>query len=216
MFDAVIFDFDGVILNSEPLHYQACCEIFKPLGIELTWPEFLENYIGIPDKEMFPLIFKNKNLIFSLTEIKRFLDLKVKFYTEIINSHAKLPMVSGVDRYIKFLHKSNIKTAICSGSTKYEINAVLSKLNNGELLDYFKIIIASDDVQFGKPSPEGYLLTAEKLNLSPEKCLVIEDAPHGITAAKAAGMKVFALPTTQHKSKLLQADRVVDSFAELL
>lgn len=216
MFDAVIFDFDGVILNSEPLHYQACCEIFKPLGIEFAWSEFLDNYIGTPDKEMFPLIFKNKHLVFSPSETKRFIERKVEFYTEIINSRDCLPIVSGVDKYIKYLNNLGKKTAICSGSTRDEINAVLSKFNNGELLDYFKIIVSTEDVQFGKPSPEGYLLTAKKLNVSPEKCLVIEDAPHGITAAKAAGMKVFALPTTQHTSKLSHADRVVESFAELV
>lgn len=216
MFDAVIFDFDGVILDSEPLHYQACCHVFKPLGIELTWPEFLENYIGTADKEMFPLIFNNKNLIFSKDEIKNFIHLKVKYYTDMINAHSKLPMVSNVDCYIKSIVKADKKVAICSGSTRSEINAVLAKLNHGELQDYFKLIISSEDVREGKPSPEGYLLTAERLKLSPNKCLVIEDAPHGIAAAKAAGMKVFALPTTQHKSKLSQADRVLESFAELL
>jgi beta-phosphoglucomutase len=94
--------------------------------------------------------------------------------------------------------------------------SVLKNLKVNYLTNHFNTIIASEDVTQGKPSPEGYLLTARKLNVFPDKCLVIEDSPHGIMAAKNAGMNVIALLTTQSKDNLKEADYIAQDFNQLM
>ena len=114
------------------------------------------------------------------------------------------------------MHERGLRLAICSGSTKPEIEAVLTKAHEGKLASFFEIMVTSEDVMQGKPSPEGYLLTAKKLGVSPHRCMVIEDTPHGIQAAKQVGMNVIALLTTYKKYQLAEANKIVNSFKELL
>jgi beta-phosphoglucomutase len=216
MFQAVIFDFDGVILDSEPLHYEACSQVFKQLGLALNYAEYVEKYLGLSDKEMFPKFFSAKNFRFSSDKINTLIEEKTKQYQEIIKQCDSLPMIDSVDRYIDFISQKIPKLAICSGSTRNEIMAVLTKLKHGELQTYFNTIVTSEDVRHGKPSPEGYLLTAKRMNVCPSQCLVIEDAPHGIEAAKAAGMHVIALLTSYKKDQLQHADKIVTHFNQLI
>lgn len=216
MFQAVIFDFDGVILDSEPLHYEACSHIFKQLGLVLSYEEYVEKYLGLSDKEMFPKLFSAKNLSFSLEKINTLIEEKTKYYQEIVELCDTLPMIDSVDRYIGYISQKIPKLAICSGSTRNEIMAVLTKFKQGKLQTYFNTIVTSEDIQKGKPSPEGYLLTAKRLSVSPNQCLVIEDTPHGIEAAKSAGMHVIALLTSYKKDQLLQADKIISHFNQLI
>lgn len=216
MFQAVIFDFDGVILDSEPLHYEACSHVFNQLGLTLSYAEYTEKYLGLSDKEMFPKLFSAKNLSFSLDKINALIEEKTKQYQEIIKLCDNLPMIDSVDRYINYVSQKTPKLAICSGSTRNEVMAVLTKFKQGELQTYFNTIVTSEDVQHGKPSPEGYLLTAKQLNVSPNQCLVIEDTPLGIEAAKAAGMHVIALLTSYKKEELHHADKIISHFNQLI
>lgn len=216
MYEAIIFDFDGVILNSEPIHYEACCTVFKKIGFKLSFEEYKEKYLGLADKEMFPLIFQHKNYVFSSHEIDSFIQQKIKSYIDIINHGKEFPIISGLEHFLNHLITKDKTLAICSGSSKKEIVAVLKKWDKGHFEARFKLIVTSEDVIHGKPSPEGYLLTAEKLTIPANKCLVIEDSPPGIEAAKKAGMKVIALLTTNSRNSLQHADLVVEDFNELL
>ena len=216
MFQAVIFDFDGVILDSEPLHYKACSYVLENLGLVLSYPEFVEKYLGICDKEMFPKLFSQKNYSLSLDKMNALIEEKTKRYQEIIRQCDKLPMIDFVDQYIAYVSKKVPKIAICSGSTRNEIMAVLEKLKQGALKASFDTIVSSEDVQHGKPSPEGYLLTAKRLNISPSRCLVIEDTPHGVEAAKAAGMYVIALLTSYTRNQLQHAYKIISHFSQLV
>lgn len=216
MFQAVIFDFDGVILDSEPLHYQACCSVLEKRGLALSYDEYVDKYLGLCDKEMFPKLFSEKGCRFSLDQIQEFIREKTARYQEIMKARDDLPMIDAVDQYLFYISKKISKIGICSGSTRDEIMTVLSKLKHGRLKTYFNTIVTSEDVQHGKPSPEGYLLTAQKLHVSPDQCLVIEDAPHGIEAAKAAGMYVVALLTTYTKRQLQNADQIINHFNQLI
>lgn len=94
--------------------------------------------------------------------------------------------------------------------------AVLSKVRQGKLRAYFDTIVTAEDVQIGKPSPEGYLLTAKRLDVLPSRCLVIEDTPYGVNAAKAAGMQVIGLMTTYERQHFFTAERVVKGYRQLL
>ncbi|KTD10939.1 HAD-superfamily hydrolase [Legionella gratiana] len=216
MFDAIIFDFDGVILDSEPIHYKACCEVLKPLGITISYKEYMDKYLGLADKDMFPKLLKNEGLSFSNEEIHHFIQQKSATYIDIINSSDTLPLIADFDQFIFKIASKVKKIAICSGSSRSEITAVLSKVRQGKLRAYFDIIVTAEDVQIGKPSPEGYLLTAKRLDVLPPHCLVIEDTPHGVNAAKAAGMQVIGLMTTYERQYFLTAERVVKGYRQLL
>jgi beta-phosphoglucomutase len=216
MFKAVIFDFDGVILDSEPLHYEACSHVFKPLGLTLNYAEFVEKYLGLADKEMFPKFFSARNVHVTSEKMNALMEEKTRQYQKIIRQCEDLPMIDSVDVYMDCISQKVPKLGICSGSTRNEISAVLSKLKSGTLQSYFNTIVTSEDVQQGKPSPEGYLLTAKRLDVLPEHCLVIEDTPHGVEAAKTAGMYVIALLTTYTKNQLQQADEVVSHYSQLI
>jgi len=215
MYEAVIFDFDGVIVNSEPLHYQACCAVFQKIGIAISHEEYMQKYVGLSDKELFPHVFQEKQYHFSADEIHAFIQEKIKHYTDIISNITQFPVITGLENFIDHLVKQNKMLAICSGSTKEEIASVLKKWNQHHLKDHFKTMVTSEDVIHGKPSPEGYLLTAKRLNIPTQHCLVIEDSPFGITAAKNAGMFVVALLTSHSRQVLKDADLIVNNFDEL-
>lgn len=216
MFEAVIFDFDGVILDSEPIHYDACCSVLGVLGIELSYPEFMAHYLGLADKDMFPKLLHDKGFNFSADEIKQLIQQKEKAYTHTIGSREYLPLIADFEQFIFKIAAKVKKIAICSGSSRNEIDAVLSKVRQGKLQAYFNTIVTAEDVGVGKPSPEGYLLTAKRLQVLPSRCLVIEDTLHGVKAAKAAGMQVIGLLTTYERQEFLIADRVVSGFRQLL
>lgn len=115
------------------------------------------------------------------------------------------------------LVSDNKNIAICSGSTRTEIDIALSKIESGSLKKYFNTIISADDVSEGKPSPEGYLKTAKQLGLNPKQCVAIEDSSNGIKAAKAANMQAIAfLPEGMNHEKYSCSDYVVHSFNELI
>ncbi|EHL31380.1 HAD family hydrolase [Legionella drancourtii] len=216
MFEAVIFDFDGVILDSEPIHYEACCAVLGALGIKLSYTEFMAHYLGLADKDMFPKLLHDKGFHFSADEIKQLIQQKENVYTHIISSREYLPLIADFEQFIFKIAFTVKKIAICSGSSRNEITAVLSKVRQGKLQAYFNIIVTAEDVSIGKPSPEGYLLTAKRLQVSPSQCLVIEDTLHGVKAAKAAGMQVIGLLTTYNRQEFLIADRVISGFRKLL
>lgn len=216
MFKAIIFDFDGVILDSEPIHFEACCSVLQRLGITLNYKDYVNTYLGMSDKEFFPKLLNDLNHPSSDRLLANLLGEKEDAYTDIIRRKPILPIISGVDHYIRKVAQCVDRLGICSGSTKKEISAVLAKLDGGALSAYFNTIITSEDVQEGKPSPEGYLLTAKKLAVLPNECLVIEDTPPGAMAAKNAGMFVTALLTTYNNAQFQDiADRTVYGFDEL-
>ncbi len=216
MYDAIIFDFDGVILDSEPIHYEACCHVLKSLGITISYSEYMKKYLGFSDKDMFPRLLLNEGLSYSDREIKHLIQQKTRAYIHIISNQNPLPLIVDFEQFIfKIAPKIN-KIAICSGSSRSEIIAVLSKVRQGKLHAYFDTIVTTEDVQSGKPSPEGYLLAAKRLNVAPGRCVVIEDTLHGVKAAKAAGMQVIGLTTSYDKHQFLIADNVVTGYRQLL
>lgn len=217
MFKAVIFDFDGVILNSEPLHHQASAKaLVKVFGIDFEYQEYYQHYLGVSDRVLFPKVLASRGRDLSSEELQHLIQEKIKAYQTLIREHESLPMIAYLDCYLMDLQENNYKMAICSGGNLAEISLVLEKLKHGCLRSYFQVITSVEDVKKVKPDPEGYLLTAERLGVSPSECIVIEDTPHGVAAAKAAGMYVIGLLTTYTKDKLYLADRVVSDYRFLV
>lgn len=216
IFDAVIFDFDGVIFHSEPIHLEACNNVLQSYGISIEEKLYYEKYVGLSDHEMFPLIFNGIKRVFNSEEVTQVVKEKIAEYKKLINSLPLLSVDPNLINLLDLLKINDKKIAICSGVTREEIDIILAKLANGKLQSYFDTIISIDNVSQGKPSPDGYLLTAKSLNVQPQQCLVIEDTPHGIQAAKSAGMYTFGLAGTLPEFKLQSADKVIFSLADLV
>lgn len=211
---AIIFDFDGVLFDSERIHLQACNQVFKKLGFQVPEEIYFKHYVGMSDIELFPQIlsFYKSNQIFSISDL---ISQKLNAYQNFVAQAEYLLGVPGVHEFIKTCAKKINTLAICSGAMRAEIDVTLHKLERGELKKYFSCITTIDDIQEGKPSPEGYLLTAQRLSVLPEDCIVIEDTPKGIDAAKNAHMRVIALTTSMDRSKLQRADFIADSYDEI-
>lgn len=216
MFNAVIFDFDGVVFDSEPIHLNACNNVLKSHGIVIDDKIFFTKYVGLSDQEMFPLVFKDNGCAVNQDQIEQLLKQKVNEYKKLINDHITLRSNHALLDVLEHLKKLNKKLAICSGAARDEIEVVFSKLENKDLKAFFEVIISVNDVDKGKPSPQGYLLTSKLLKVQPNCCLVLEDTPDGIKAAKSAGMFVIGLVGTVEKAKLMEADLVISHMSELL
>src|SRR3989338_4300270 len=145
MIKVIIFDFDGVLFDSEPLHLQACNQVFQALGFFITPEKYFKDYVGIADREMFPLIFKHQGLSISANETNSLILKKIQAFREIIETHKNLQAIQGVPQFLKSIH-SKLAFGIYSGANSAEIQLVLSKLEQGDLKKYFSIITTREDV----------------------------------------------------------------------
>nr|WP_115343516.1 HAD family phosphatase [Legionella moravica] len=213
--NTIIFDFDGVILNSEPMHFKALAHVLNQIGIRLDYEEYRTHYLGLSDSTVFPKILNDKGLDCSKSQIDEWIELKVFAYNELIEQSEQLPMIPELDWFLDRVAQRYEKIGICSGSNRHSILKILEKIHYGRLASYFNTIVSCEDVILGKPSPEGYLLAAHRLQAKPENCLVIEDSEHGVAAAKASGMLVAGLLTTLSRNQLANADMIVENFKEL-
>jgi beta-phosphoglucomutase len=211
---AVLFDFDGVIVNSEPLHFHAFHEVLAEEGIDLSEDEYYTELIGFDDKGAFKHIFERHNKPLDPKTFLRVMTRKSEAMMELIHAR-KYSALPGVEEFVRSLWRK-YPLAICSGALREEIEAMLEGVN---LRDCFRVIVAAEDVTVGKPDPQGYLLTAElladkiKSPLKPGDCLIVEDAPTVIRSVRAVGFKVLAVATSYPLEKLADAHYAVPSLA---
>ena len=205
---AVIFDMDGVIIDSEPIHFETDMETMKYLGCNISIEE-LEKYVGTTNEYMIADIKKNYNIKKSVEEIINYKVEMVK--NKIVQSD--LEPIEGIRELLIYLKKKNIPAAIASSSPKEFINVVVSKF---KLQEYFKYIVSGEEVESGKPAPDVYIETAKKLGISPKECIVVEDSKNGVIAAKAAGMKCIGFQNINSGNQdLSKADIIVNSIGEI-
>lgn len=215
---AVIFDFDGVIVDTEPLHYKAFQRILEPLGLGFPWEKYVDTYMGFDDRDAFKEAFQTKNRNLSQAELSKLVSEKAAVFQDVIQDGVSA--YPGVVELITKLHTSGIPLAICSGALLTDILPILELLH---ISDCFDLIVTADDVQKSKPDPESYQLAFKRLSaLHADKCLsldntiVIEDTPAGIISANNAGLKVIAVTNSYPKESLATANHIVDSLASLL
>lgn len=207
---AVLFDFDGVIVNSEPLHFLAFHEVLKAQGIDITEAEYYQELIGFDDKGAFQHVFARRGRDLDPKTFLRVMTEKSERMMDLIRAR-KYATLPGVDEFVRALWW-RYPLAICSGALREEIEAMLEGVN---LRDCFKVIVAAEDVTVGKPDPSGYLTCAQQLGqkvrkqLAPADCLIVEDAPTVIRSVRQAGFPTLAVATSYPPEKLTDATYVV-------
>ncbi|MBS0198734.1 MAG: HAD family phosphatase [Planctomycetes bacterium] len=210
MLRAIIFDFDGVIVDSEPMHERALRAASRALGMDFTHEQNMARYIGCDDRDAYARICEDNGRMPIPAEFEELSRLKWEFAQQAI-SRGEVPGYPGTLRLIEEARNA-LTIAVCSGARLHEIQEILGRL---ALESAFKAVISADHVAKAKPDPTGYLMTASKIGVSPSQCIAIEDTPRGIAAAKAAGLFAIGVCHTLAASRLEQADAVVDSTAEL-
>jgi len=206
-FKAVLFDMDGVLIDSLPVHVKSWQYVFKDYYIDIEPLEILERE-GEKAEETGRIIAGKRGLKLSTQELAELLRKKRAFYAE----HAPKGILPGADELLKLLKSRGCRLALVTGSILKNLDRVLKK----EEKELFDTIVTSDIVKNSKPHPEPFLTAARNLFLDRQDCVVIENAPLGIEAAKSADMKVIAITSTLEKKYLKGADWVVESLSEIL
>ncbi len=214
MIEAVIFDFDGVIADSEPLHFQAFRDALAATGRSLAEADYYEKYVGLSDATLLDAILGDERRTPTADEVERLLRDKRTRYMEAIRSRRCL--MPGADRLIHDLHR-RWPLAICSGALRKEVTCIL---NHEGLMKRFGVIVTSDDFTSSKPDPEGFFLTLDRLrqtmpSLAAASCVVLEDSRAGLAAARGAGMRTLGVGRGRAAERLGDAETVVGSVSEI-
>ncbi len=205
MIKAVLWDLDGVLVDTASFHFQAWRQLFAGEGKEIGEEEFRRTF-GLRNDAILKEILGGlpSERVEELSRRKE--DL---FRAKIAGGATLMP---GVPALLERLRQTAKKTAVVSSAPRQNAEALLRGLR---IEDAFDVIIAEEDTSRGKPDPQGYLLAAERLGTAPEECAVIEDAPAGVAAAKRAGMKCLGLAAGRAPDALAEADLVVMSLEEV-
>lgn len=205
-FEAVIFDMDGVIVDSEPRHEIAFREVFEQMGYGQSHGMDFEAYYGRSDRALWIDFIARHQPRWSLEEL---VEWKQRRFLEILERDQ--PIFETLPELVERLF-NRYKLAVASGSSHPVIDAVLALRN---LRRYFPVVVSAEDVPAGKPAPDIFLRAAELLGVAPSQCWVIEDSVAGVEAGRAAGMMVIAITNTLPASSFAKADHIVSSYEEI-
>ena len=213
MLRAVIFDFNGIIVDDEPVHFELFQQVLREQGIVLTEEDYYERYLGFDDRGAFTAAYRENGRALDEPELARLVDRKARYYKETIQS--KMRVFPGVHSLVSALAKQ-LPLAIASGALRNEIETLLGALS---LRGYFQVIVSAEDVRQGKPEPEIFLKALAQLNaatspappITAADCVVIEDSREGIRGARRAGMPCLAVTNSHSPDDLTEANAVVES-----
>ena len=213
--DAVIFDFDGVIVDTEPLHYKAFQRILEPLGLGFSWQQYVATYMGFDDRDAFIEAFTAHGRALDASELHSLVQHKAQIFQMIIQDG--IIAYPGATELIKKLHDHQVPRAISSGALRSDITPILRQL---DIAHCFADIVTADDVTKSKPDPQSYRLAFDRLcsrsRISPDRTVAIEDTPAGIAAAKGAGLQVIGITNSYAKEYISDATLIIDSLEELI
>jgi beta-phosphoglucomutase len=204
MISAVIFDFDGIIVDSERLHWAAFNKVLEPMGRTISWPEYVRTYIGFDDRDT----FKTALAGIGNGELSGLIEKKAAAFQSLLESDGAAALPGAVE-LIKHL-SIRLPIAICSGALRADIFPILGNLG---IADAFNEIVTADDTHISKPDPAPYRLAMQKLGITAG--LAIEDTPAGIASAKGAGLNVLSVTNSYPADALTQADAIVASLEGL-
>lgn len=217
MLRALIFDFDGVLVDSEPLIFKLTQEMAAMEDWKVTEEEYYRDYLALDDRGIVEHLYRSHGRAMNAARRDELVAWKARKYAEIIRDG--LPPIAGA---VEFVRKAATKfpLAIASGSLRSEIEHLLEKL---KLRSAFQVLVTADDCEKSKPAPEVYLKALAGLGrltafvtapLRASECLAIEDAPFGVVAAHAAGIKCLALAHSRPARELRHADWVIEDFSQ--
>jgi len=215
--EAVLFDFDGILVDSEPLHYRAFTEVLDPLGMGFPWKEYVETYMGFDDRDAFREAFRAKGTALDEANLGKLVAAKSEAFLRGLRDG--VTAYPGAVPLIETLYAAGIPLALCSGALRSDIDPILAHLGVAHRFDVF---VSADDVRRSKPDPESYAVAFARLSerydmllTAPEKSVAVEDTPAGIRSAKGAGLRVLAVTNSYGAGELADADWVVGSLEDV-
>lgn len=216
MLRAIFFDFDGVLADSEPIHFAMLQRVLGEVGIFLSKEEYYSSYLGYDDRGCFEAALTTHGSPISPPVIADLVSRKARVFLDHLKRHTV--MYPGIPEFVREA-ATRYRLAIVSGALRQEIEFILEQAG---IRKEFEHITSAEDVTRGKPHPEGFLLALTALNqrsfeasspLRAEECLVIEDSIPGIRAGTAAGMRVLAVTTSHGREDLREADWITTSLS---
>ena len=216
MLRAVIFDFDGVITDSEILHLRAFNQVLAQHDIEITEEIYYKEYLGFTDRDCFESVAGKNKLGLDSEQIENLIKQKNRIFEKLAATEAAI--FEGVPEFLQMLTDNKIRRAICSGALLVDIQPILEK---SQLGPFFEVIVSAEQIAKGKPDPEGFLLALKRLNegsrnpIGANECVVIEDSHWGLEAGNAAGMHTVGITNTYDAEQLTMAEKVVTKLSEL-
>jgi len=214
---AVIFDFNGILVDDEPIHLEMFQKVLSEEGLPLTKDRYYARYLGMDDRGCFKAAYHDQGRSLEETTLAELIQRKAVYYRKAIEKGTTV--FPGAKKLIPQL-ASSYPLAIASGALRSEIEMIMQSIG---LRTYFQVIISSEDINEGKPDPTIFLKALESLNrenlnskpIRPSECLVIEDSKEGILGAQRAGMKCLAVTNSHPAEELGQADAIVGSLEEV-
>jgi len=205
---AFVFDMDGVIIDSEPLHFEVDIETMRGLGVKISETE-LERFVGMTNPAMWKVLREE----YALGQtVEQLIDIQLAAKMQALTDRAYEP-IDGIRELLNELSGRGIPIGLASSSPRSFIEGVLEKFG---LASYFGCVVSGEEVGSGKPAPDVYLEAAKQLGADPAACAALEDSRNGIAAAKAAGMRCYGYvnPNSGHQD-LSAADRIVRSVRDI-
>ena len=215
--EAVIFDFDGIIVDTEPLHYKAFLSVLEPLGMGFPWEEYVATYMGFDDRDAFREAYRARGRDLDGESLKSLVAAKSRVFLDILRGGVQ--PYPGAVPMIASLHAAGVPLAISSGALMSDIAPILGRLG---IDGCFPVVVTADDVRKSKPDPECYALAFRRLSRMhpsrvtvPERSFAVEDTPAGIRSAKGAGLRVLGVTNSYGAGELAEADWVADSLEDV-
>lgn len=205
MTDAILWDMDGVIVQSGEQHYQAYRELFEEMDVPFSREQYFDELFGVRNWDIIRTVAGD----LPREEIERLAERKEEKFRK--HARGKIEALPGAKEMVSRAADAGLKQAIVSSTPCVNIDLVLEELG---LTDAFGAVVGEEDAEKGKPDPEGFLVAAERLDVEPSACVVIEDSPAGIEAGNTGGMRTIGVTTTRPAERLSHADLVVDSLED--
>lgn len=220
MLRAILFDFNGVLVDDEPIHLQLVLRVLEEEGLSLETGDYLSDFVGLSDRACFTAAFSQAGLGPEPARIERLVARKTSYYQEVMRRQG-VPFFPGAIELVHTASEAGVMLGIVSGALRDEVEVALSQSG---LRGRFKCIVAAEDVERGKPDPEGYRRGLDELNsapplpqrlVHPHEVLAVEDTPRGLRAAYSAGLVTLALAQTFSRDQLSMAHHVAQGLGGL-
>jgi beta-phosphoglucomutase family hydrolase len=202
---AIIFDMDGTLVETTEADFKAWQRVFRDHGRELSFEDYFP-LLGRKSQDVVQHVLNLKG-----EEAQENMRRKMYYFEEFVEDNS-LAILPGAGQFLGELKAAGIPMGLATSSRQPKMRLVLEKTG---LFPFFNTIVTGEMVEKGKPSPDIFLLTAQRMGIQPSDCVVLEDAVHGITAARTAGMKSVAIVSTHEASQLNEAHLVINSYSEL-